>query len=73
MCTSCAPVWNGLGVLHRQQGQFSEAEQAYLQAIELDPGYALAYYNLAVLYDLYMQRPELALAELSAIPQPGRG
>jgi Flp pilus assembly protein TadD len=61
VCTSCAPVWNGLGVLHRQQGRFREAEQAYLQAIELDPGYALAYYNLAVLYDLYIQRPELAL------------
>ena len=54
-------MWNGLGVLNRQQGQFSEAEQAYLKAIELDPGYALAYYNLAVLYDIYVQRPELAL------------
>lgn len=61
-CTSCAPVWNGLGVLNRQQGQFREAEQAYLKAIELDPGYALAYYNLAVLYDIYIQRPEQALA-----------
>jgi Flp pilus assembly protein TadD len=60
-CTNCAPVWNGLGVLNRQQGQFREAEQAYLKAIELDPAYALAYYNLAVLYDLYIQRPELAL------------
>jgi Flp pilus assembly protein TadD len=61
VCTSCAPVWNGLGVLHRQQGRFREAEQAYLKAIELDPAYALGYYNLAVLYDLYIQRPELAL------------
>lgn len=61
VCTSCAPVWNGLGVLSRQQGQFDEAEQAYLKAIELEPGYALAYYNLAVLYDLYVQQPELAL------------
>jgi Flp pilus assembly protein TadD len=61
VCTNCAPVWSGLGVLHRQQGQFEEAEQAYLKAIELEPGYALAYYNLAVLYDLYIQQPELAL------------
>lgn len=61
VCTSCAPVLNGLGVLYRQQGQFGEAEQAYLKAIELESGYALAYYNLAVLYDLYIQRPELAL------------
>lgn len=61
VCTSCAPVWNGLGVLHRQQGRFAESEQAYRRAIELDADYALAYYNLAVLYDLYIERPELAL------------
>lgn len=61
VCTNCAPVWNSFGVLHRQQGRFGEAEQAYLKAIEIDPAYALAYYNLAVLYDIYVQRPELAL------------
>jgi Flp pilus assembly protein TadD len=61
VCGRCAPVWNGRGVLYRQQGRFAEAEQAYLQAIELEPGYALAWYNLAVFYDLYVQRPELAL------------
>lgn len=61
VCERCAPVWNGLGVLYRQQGQFSEAEQAYRKAIALEPAYALAYYNLAVLYDLYVKQPELAL------------
>lgn len=61
VCSRCAPVWNGRGVLYRRQGRFAEAEQAYLQAIELEPGYALAWYNLAVFYDLYAQRPELAL------------
>ncbi len=61
VCTSCAPVWNELGVLHRRQGRFAESEQAYRRAIELDADYALAYYNLAVLYDLYIERPELAL------------
>jgi Tfp pilus assembly protein PilF len=61
VCANCAPVWNGMGMLNRRQGQFGAAEQAYLKAIDIDPGYALAYYNLAILYDLYIQRPELAL------------
>lgn len=61
VCARCAPVWNELGVQHRRQGRFNEAEQAYRKAIEAEPAYALPYYNLAVLYELYSQRPELAL------------
>ena len=38
-----------------------EIPEVDLKAITLEPGYALAYYNLAILYDLYVQRPELAL------------
>ena len=61
VCSHCGPVWNELGVLDRQQGRFAEAEKAYQQAIELEPGYAPAYYNLAMLYELYIPRPDLAL------------
>lgn len=61
VCTRCGPAWNELGVLGRRQGRFADAEQAYLRAIELQPDYAAAYYNLAVLYELYLPRPELAL------------
>ena len=61
VCTRCGPVWNELGILDRQQGRFAEAERAYQQAIEAEPDYALPYYNLAVLYELYLQKPELAL------------
>lgn len=62
VCTRCGPVWNELGILERQQGHFAAAEQAYQQAIASEPAYGLAHYNIAVLYELYLQRPELALA-----------
>ncbi len=61
VCSSCGPVWNELAILDRRQGQFAAAEQGYLRAIELEPGFAPAYYNLAVLYELYISRPDLAL------------
>jgi len=44
-------------VLHRQQ-----QENAYLAAVAAEPGYALPHYNLGVLYELYLQRLEPALA-----------
>ncbi len=61
VCTNCAPSWVQLGIIRRRAGQFDEAEAAYLQALQSDPDYALAHYNLGVLYDLYQQRHEPAL------------
>lgn len=61
ICTNCAPAWNQLGILLRRQGQFAEAEKAYQQALNLNPDYALAHYNLGVLYDLYQQQPAFAV------------
>ena len=60
-CTDCAAAFNQLGILQRQQGFFDEAEESYLNAIDADPKYALAYLNLGVLYDLYQRRLPLAL------------
>lgn len=60
VCAQCGPAWNELGVLERRQGNFAAAEQAYLRAIEADDGYALPYFNLGVLYELYQQRPAQA-------------
>jgi tetratricopeptide (TPR) repeat protein len=60
-CSRCGAVWTEAGVIHRKAGRLKDAERAYQRAIELEAGYGLAYYNLAVLYDLYLQRPELAL------------
>lgn len=71
VCSSCGPAWNELGVLGRRQGRFADAEQAYLRAIELQPDYAPAYYNLAVLYELYLPRPELALQNYERYLQVG--
>lgn len=61
VCSSCGSAWNELGVLHSQQGRFTDAEAAYQQGIAADAGYAHAYYNLAILYELYIPRPDLAL------------
>ena len=52
---------NQYGILLRRAGKFAAAEDAYRRAIETDPQYLLAYYNLGVLLDLYLHRPAEAL------------
>lgn len=54
-------IFNELGLVNRELGQFQEAQQAYQKAIQLAPNYALAHYNLGVLADLYLQNYSLAL------------
>ncbi len=56
-----AAAYNLLGLAYREAGRFAEARQAYEQALAVDPAYADARFNLAVLYDLYLQQPEQAL------------
>ena len=41
-----ARVWNNLGYAYDQAGRLRDAEAAYLQALAIDPGYALARGNL---------------------------
>ncbi len=52
---------NQLGLLLRKNGNFHEAEAAYLKAVTASPEYALAHYNLGVLNELYLQRLDAAL------------
>ena len=52
---------NYLGVAQRNLGKFKDAEASYQTALTADDNYAVAHLNLAVLYDLYLQKPELAL------------
>jgi len=41
-----ARAWNNLGYAYQQAGRFRDAETAYLRALRIDPGYALARGNL---------------------------
>jgi tetratricopeptide (TPR) repeat protein len=52
---------NQQGMLFRRNGEFIEAEAAYLKAVTASPDYALAHYNLGVLNELYLQRLDAAL------------
>jgi cellulose synthase operon protein C len=54
-------VQNRLGVEKREAGQFAEAQAAYERALTLDPNYADAERNLAILHDLYLDNPLAAL------------
>ena len=54
-------VQNQLGVQKRQAGQFADAQAAYERALALDPNYADAERNLAILHDLYLDNPSAAL------------
>ncbi|MEN9465961.1 MAG: hypothetical protein RL217_2142 [Pseudomonadota bacterium] len=49
-------------LLKRQQGQFKDAEAGYLKALACDETDASTAYNLAILYDLYLQDLPQALA-----------
>lgn len=44
-----ARPWNNLGYAYDQAGRFRDAEAAYLRALRIDPGYALARGNLKAL------------------------
>ena len=52
--------------------QFSEAEKYYKTAISINKNFALAHYNLALLYDIYFQDIKRAYAQylkyLSLVP-----
>lgn len=57
---------NGLGLALREQGKFDESRSHYEQALTLDPKYARAHFNLAVLGELYLQDLPLALNHFRA-------
>ena len=49
-----AVAQNHLGIVMREQGKFDKAGAAYQQALQIDPNYANAHLNIAVLYDIYL-------------------
>lgn len=48
-------IHNLLGLLAVENKQYKAAEASYLLAIKIAPKFALAHYNLALLYDIYYQ------------------
>jgi len=56
------PAYNELGVLARQDGDFTAAEESYLSCIRQVPAFRDAYLNLGILYELYLGRLPDALA-----------
>ncbi|WP_043113458.1 tetratricopeptide repeat protein [Solimonas soli] len=64
-----AVALNGLGVLYRESGDFARAEQCYQRALAAQADYAPAHYNLAILYDLALRRPQDALAHYKQYQQ----
>lgn len=54
-------AYNQYAIFQREQGDFSKAEQLYLQALAVWPDYPDGHLNLAILYDLYQGKLDLAL------------
>lgn len=48
---SYAPAWNNLAIAYEQQGNFNDANKAYMKAVELDPNNMLIRQN----YDLFKE------------------
>ena len=57
-----AAGFDQLGLVQRAQGKFDAAARSYGQAVTLDADSARIHRNAGVLYDLYLDRPEEALA-----------
>lgn len=57
-----AEVYNLQGLIAASKGEYGNAEKSYLQAIQLRSNYPSAHYNLALLYDIYYQDIDKAVA-----------
>lgn len=54
-------AYNNLGEALRREKQFSAAQNAFKQALSLNPDYSLAHFNLGILYDRDLSSPEQAI------------
>ncbi len=60
-----APAYHLRAQLHLKNGEIKQARQDYLKTIELRPDYTNAHYNLALLYDIFLQDIALAIEHYS--------
>ena len=51
LSSSSADVHNEVGDLYLRKGMYDEAMEEYKKAIEADPGYAIAHFNLSIVYE----------------------
>ena len=58
-----AATWTEYGITLRQAGKFPEARAAYEHALQVNPSYAAAHRDLAVLLDLFLEDPVAAQTE----------
>jgi Flp pilus assembly protein TadD len=62
-------AYNQLAVLKREAGDFVAAEGLYQKALNIWPFYPEGHKNIAILYDLYLGKPEQALPHYQAYQQ----
>jgi tetratricopeptide (TPR) repeat protein len=69
-----ADVYNMLGVIYHDVGQFSRAQACFEEALRINPAYIEASLNLAVTYNdmgRYAEARDLYLAALTSSTRPG--
>ena len=62
-------AYNQLAVLKREGGDFAGAETLYKKALDIWPFYPEGHKNIAILYELYLAKPEQALPHYLAYQQ----
>lgn len=62
-------AYNQLAVLKREAGDFAGAELLYQKALNQWPFYPEGHKNIAILYDLYLGKPDQALPHYQAYQQ----
>ncbi|MCW8923512.1 MAG: tetratricopeptide repeat protein, partial [Gammaproteobacteria bacterium] len=54
-------AYNHRGIIMRMRGDFTAAKEMYQLALKYDPNNVNVHLNVAILYDIYLYEPDLAL------------